>query len=61
MAKQNESLEDVQNVIPKEGPIDITQRVKVIATEKAPYHSKGETVLCAPAIAELMKSKGWAE
>jgi hypothetical protein len=61
MAKEKELVEDVKNVIPKEGPIDITERVTVTATDKAPYHSKGEKVTCAPALAELMKAKGWAE
>lgn len=61
MAKEKELVEGVENVFPKEGPFDITERVKVTATDKAPYHSKGEIVVCSPAIAELMKSKGWAE
>lgn len=45
-------------------PIDLTERVEVWPTEKAPYHREeyeaGESTLCAPKVAEKMLKLGWA-
>jgi len=40
--------------------IDITDKVKVIATKTAPYHEEGEEIELAPAVAEKMIKNKWA-
>jgi hypothetical protein len=57
----NPITEPVVNPTPKEGPIDITKRVKVKTTDKAPYHKPGLEIEVAPAVAEKMKANGWAK
>lgn len=45
----------------KEGPFDITKRVEVKATDKAPFHKEGEVVHVSQFLAEKMKLNGWAK
>lgn len=45
----------------KEGPFDITKKVKVTATDKAPFHKEGQSIEVAPLVAEKMKLNGWAK
>lgn len=46
---------------PEEGSIDITKRVKLIATEKAPYHEEGEAFEASPVLAESFVRRGFAK
>lgn len=45
--------------------VDLAKKVKVVITEKAPYHKfdpKEETVIeCAPLVAEKMVKNGWGK
>lgn len=51
----------VEQVKPKEGVIDITKRVKVTTTSKAPYHKVDQELEVSPVLAEKMKANGWAK
>lgn len=44
----------------EEGPIDLTDRVTVYATDSAPFHGKGETVEASQFVADKMLANGWA-
>lgn len=59
--KVNDLPEKIENVIPKEGPVDLTKRVEVTTTDKAPYHKANEKVMVTPTVAEKMKKNGWAK
>jgi len=59
--KVNDLPETIEQVIPKEGPIDLTKRVKVTTTDTAPYHKAGIQVEVSPLVAEKMKKNGWAK
>jgi hypothetical protein len=63
MAKQEEKqiTEPVVNPTPKEGPVDLTKRVEVTTTDKAPFHKKDTKLRVAPAVADKMKANGWAK
>lgn len=45
----------------KEGIFDITQRVKVTANDKAPFHKDGEVDYVSQFVADKMKLNGWAK
>jgi len=47
--------------IPEEGAIDISKRVKLVATDKAPYHEDGEEFEASPVVAGLMEKRGYAK
>lgn len=57
----NELPEVIENVIPKSGPVDLTKRVKVVATKDAPFHKEGQEYEVAPVVAEKMRKNGWAK
>lgn len=57
----NEVTEEVVVPIPKEGPFDITQRVKQVTTDKHPYRGEGEEINVSQAAAEKNKANGWAK
>ena len=57
----NDLPEKIENVVPKNGPIDLTKRVQVVTTDKAPYHQANQTINVLPAVAEKMKKNGWAK
>lgn len=59
--KVNDLPESIENVIPKEGPVDLTKRVEVTTTDKAPYHKANQKVMVTPIVAEKMKKNGWAK
>lgn len=40
-------------------PVNLADRVTVIATDKHPYAAKGEERKIAPAVAEKLLKKGW--
>ncbi|MES2593141.1 MAG: hypothetical protein V4608_14760 [Bacteroidota bacterium] len=49
-----------KDFVPAEGIIDITKRVKLIATEKAPYHEDGEEFEASTVLAESFLKLGFA-
>jgi len=57
MAKEEKGNE----FVPAEGAIDITKRVKLIATDKAPYHEDGEEFEASTVLAESFVKKGYAK
>lgn len=59
--EKNGKLEEVVQVVPKEEVIDISKRVKVTTTAKAPYHKADQEIEVAPAVADKMKANGWAK
>jgi len=50
-----------KDFIPEEGAIDISKRVKLIATEKAPYHEDGEEFEASTVLAESFVKRGFAK
>lgn len=50
-----------KDFIPEEGTIDITKRVKLIATDKAPYHEEGDEFEAATVLAESFVKRGFAK
>jgi hypothetical protein len=59
--KVNELPETIENVIPKEGAVDLTKRVEVTTTDKAPYHKANQKIMVTPVVAEKMKKNNWAK
>lgn len=57
----HEVTEEVVKPVIKEGPVDLTKRVKQIATEKHPYREEGEEINVSPAAADKNKVNGWAK
>jgi len=57
----NDLPESIEQVTPKEGPVDLTKRVKVTTTDSAPYHKGGTEIEVAPLVAEKMKKNGWVK
>lgn len=57
---EKEVAKEIKNPTPTPGIVDLTKTVEVTATAEAPYHSKGEKIMVAPAVAEKMKANGWA-
>lgn len=51
----------IRKAVPKEGPFDLTKKVEVTPTDKAPFHKAGDPVMVAPLVAEKMKLNGWAK
>lgn len=45
----------------KERIFDITERVKVVTTDKSPFHKAGETRSVSPAVAKKFIEKGYAK
>lgn len=56
----DEKRVEVKVEVPKEGGFDITEGVKIYATDKAPYHRDGAEVYASKYVAEKMVAKGWA-
>lgn len=50
-----------KDVAPKEGKIDITKRVKLIATKKAPYHEEDEEFEVAAGLVDSFVKRGFAK
>lgn len=42
-------------------PVKLTEKVKIVATEKAKHMVPGQEYEVHPTQAELLKKKGWAE
>jgi len=40
-------------------PVDLRERKKYVATEKAPFHKKGEIVECHPNLGKTFLEKGY--
>jgi hypothetical protein len=59
--KVNDLPEDIAQVTPKAGPVDLTKKVKVTTTDTAPYHKASVEIEVSPALAEKMKKNGWAK
>lgn len=57
MAKETEK----NDFTPKAGAIDITKRVKLVATDKAPYHEDGEEFEASAVLAESFVKRGFAK
>lgn len=53
--------DDIKQVTPKVGAVDLTKRVKVTPTATAPFHKEGEEIEVSPVLAEKMKKNGWAK
>ena len=49
MAKKDEELT----------PVDLRERKKYVATDKAPFHKKGEIVECHPHLGKTFLEKGY--
>lgn len=60
MTKEDGSEEIVQ-VVPEEGAINISLREEATATGLAPYHKEGDKVSGSPAMIAKMKANGWAK
>lgn len=54
---------EVKNPTPKEGPFDITHRVKVTfnGPKKSPFHKEGATTMVSQAVADSFKAKGFVK
>lgn len=50
-----------KDFIPEEGIIDIAKRVKLVATDKAPYHEDGEEFEASTVLAESFVKRGFAK
>lgn len=63
MTKEKETLDEngVIQVLPNEGPIDLSLRVKVECTKDAPYHKEGEITECSQVVADKMVANGWGK
>jgi hypothetical protein len=63
MAKEAKSMtgESVKTPTPKEGPVDLTKRVKMTTTDAHPFHKEGKEVNISPILAEKYKLNGWAK
>jgi len=59
MAKEKGG-EGVEDFKPEEGVIDITKRVKLKATDSAPYHEEGEEFEASVVAAGFMEKRGYA-
>ena len=46
---------------PKEGAIDLTEGVELIALKDAPYHAEGEKITVSSTLAKKMLLNGWAK
>ena len=44
-----------------DGVLNLKERVAVEATGTAPFHKKGEAVMCSPFVAAKMKANGWCK
>jgi hypothetical protein len=40
--------------------VDLTEKVKVKTTDKAPHHEKDQVIEVSPLLAEKMLKQGWA-
>lgn len=59
-----EIMTTIKNPMPKEGIVDLTKRIKLVSTGKAPmewFHREGVEINVAPAVAEKYKVNGWAK
>lgn len=54
-------MEQGKKFVPKPGPVDLTKRVTVTATEKHQYRKAGEVFKPGVVAADFLKFKGWAK
>lgn len=57
--EEQEGNDGVVTPLPKEGAINLSDRVKVEMNGTAPHHKDGEIALMAPAIAQKVVANGW--
>jgi hypothetical protein len=64
MAKKeqvNEVTEPVVTPTPAPGIVDLTKRVKVVYSDKAPYHKKDQESMVSQALADKIVANGWGK
>lgn len=60
----DEAQDDENEIVtptPKEGVVDLTQRVKVECTDKAPHHKEGDVTEVSKTLADKMVANGWGK
>lgn len=61
MSEKTQKTEESKDFTPEKGAVDLTQRVKLVATKSAPYHEEDEKFEAAPALAEMFIKQGFAK